>query len=94
MNKKELIAKIAAKAEMSQSDVNKVVAAFVETVTEALQDGEKIALVNFGTFEVVDKKERESRNPRTGDKIKIPAKRVPRFRPGKGFKDAIEGSGK
>jgi DNA-binding protein HU-beta len=90
MNKKELISKLAAKADVTQEDVNRVLTAFVDTVTEELQNGEKIALVNFGTFEVVDKAARKSRNPRTGEEIQISAKKVPRFRPGKGFKDAID----
>lgn len=90
MNKKELISKLASKTGVKQDDVNKVLTEFIDTVTAELQAGEKIALVNFGTFEVVDKAARKSRNPRTGEEIEIPAKRVPRFRPGKGFKDAID----
>lgn len=89
MNKKNLISQIAEATGMSQADVTKVLDAFVDTVEATLKTGEEIRLVNFGTFEVVDQKARKSRNPRTGDPIDVPAKRVPRFRPGKGLKDAV-----
>lgn len=90
MNKKELISTLAEKTGMKQDDVNTLLTELIGTVTETLQSGDNVALVNFGTFEVVDKAARKSRNPRTGEEIQIPAKRVPRFRPGKGFKEAID----
>ena len=89
MNKKELINKIADATGQSKSDTEKFINAFVDAVKDTLQGGDKISLVNFGTFEVVDKAARKSRNPQTGEEIQIPAKRVPRFRPGKGLKDSI-----
>jgi DNA-binding protein HU-beta len=90
MNKKELISEIAKKTGFKQDDVNTLLTEFVETVTDTLKSGDSVALVNFGTFEVVDKAARKSRNPRTGEEIQIPAKKVPRFRPGKGFKETID----
>jgi DNA-binding protein HU-beta len=90
MNKKELISKLSEKTGMKQDDVNTLLSEFIDTVTDTLKSGDNVALVNFGTFEVVDKAARKSRNPRTGEEIQIPAKKVPRFRPGKGFKESID----
>jgi DNA-binding protein HU-beta len=89
MNKKELINQIAEQTGQSKSDTEKFINAFVDAVKDALKKGDSIALVNFGTFEVVEKSARTSRNPRTGEPIQIPAKKVPRFRPGKGLKDSV-----
>lgn len=89
MNKKKLISQIAEQTGLSQADVVKVLDAFVEVVKSSLKAGETIRLVNFGTFEVAQQKARKSRNPRTGEPIEVPAKQVPRFRPGKGLKDAV-----
>lgn len=90
MNKTELIAAIAGKAELSKKDAEKAIKAFEETVTEELQAGGKIQLVGFGTFEVADRKERVGRNPKTNEEITIPGGKVPKFKAGKLLKDAIK----
>lgn len=85
MNKTELTAAMAAKAGLTKVDAGKALAAFVETVKEELKKDNKVTLVGFGTFSVVDRPAREGRNPRTGKSIKIAAKKVAKFKPGKGI---------
>ena len=89
MNKTELVAAIAEKAELSKKDSEKALTAFVEVVTEELQKGEKVQLVGFGTFEVSKRAAREGRNPQTGDTMKIEACTAPKFKAGKSLKDAV-----
>lgn len=89
MNKKELVAAIAAKAELSKKDAEKAVDALVEAVTEELKKGGKVQLVGFGTFEVSERAAREGRNPRTGEMIPIEAAKTPKFKAGKALKDAV-----
>lgn len=89
MNKKELVAAVAEKAEMKKVDAEKAVEAFVDVVTEALKEGEKVQLVGFGTFEVSERAQREGRNPRSGETMIIEASRNPKFKAGKALKDAI-----
>ncbi len=89
MNKTELIAAIAEKSGISKKDADKALAAFIETVAEQLKAGEKIQLVGFGTFEARERGERMGLNPRTKETIKIAASKVPAFKAGKAFKDAI-----
>ena len=89
MNKKELVAAVAAKAELSKKDAEKAVEALVKVVTDELKKGEKVQLVGFGTFDVAEKPEREGRNPRTGETIKIAATKNPKFKAGKALKDAV-----
>ena len=89
MNKAELVAAIAAKAEVSKKDAEKMLSAFTATVTDELKKGEKIALIGFGTFETRKRAAREGKNPQTGAAIKIPASVVPAFKAGKALKDAV-----
>ena len=89
MNKSELIASMADKAELTKKDSEKALAAFIETVEEQLQKGEKIQLVGFGTFEVAERAARTGKNPQTGKEIKIAASKAPKFKAGKALKDAI-----
>lgn len=89
MNKNELVTSMAEKAGMKKTEVEKVLKAFTETVTEELKKGEKIQLVGFGTFEVADRPAREGRNPRTGETMPIAASKAPKFKAGKALKDAI-----
>ena len=89
MNKTELVAAIAEKAELSKKDSEKALTAFVEVVTEELQKGEKVQLVGFGTFEVSKRAAREGRNPQTGKTMMIAASKAPRFKAGKALKDAL-----
>lgn len=89
MNKTELVAAIAAKAQLSKKDSEKALAALVETVTEELKKGEKVQLVGFGTFEVSQRAAREGRNPQTGKTMEIKACKAPKFKAGKALKDAV-----
>ena len=89
MNKAELIAVVAEKAELSKKDTEKAVNALVEAITESLKSGDKVQLVGFGVFEVKARAERMGRNPKTKEQIKIPASKVPVFKAGKAFKDAM-----
>lgn len=90
MNKTELVAAIAEKAELSKKDAEKALKAFTETVAETLQNGDKIQLVGFGTFEVVERAAREGRNPLTGESLHIEASKAPKFKAGKALKDAVK----
>ena len=90
MNKSELIHALAAKADITQAEAGQVLNAFLETVTETLQQGESITLVGFGSFEVRQRAERQARNLQTGKPMTIPAKKVPAFKAGKGLKEAVE----
>ena len=89
MNKTELIAAIAEKAEISKKDSEKALKAFVDVVTEQLKNDDKVQLVGFGTFEVSKRAAREGRNPQTGKTMKIAACKAPKFKAGKAVKDAI-----
>ena len=89
MNKTELIAAIAEKAEISKKDSEKALKAFVDVVTEQLKTDDKVQLVGFGTFEVSKRAAREGRNPQTGKTMKIAACKAPKFKAGKALKDAI-----
>ena len=89
MNKTELVAAIAEKAELSKKDSEKALNAFVDVVTAELKKEEKIQLVGFGTFEVSKRAAREGRNPQTGKTMKIEACKAPRFKAGKALKDIV-----
>ncbi len=89
MTKAELISAIAAKGDYSKKDAEKALAAVTDSITDALAAGEKISLVGFGTFSVKDRAAKTSINPRTKEKIDVPAKKVPAFKAGKAFKDAV-----
>ena len=90
MNKTELIAAMADKAEISKKDAEKALTAFTNVVADALTNGDKVQLVGFGTFEVTKRAERQGRNPATGDTITIPASKSPKFKAGKSLKDAVK----
>ena len=90
MNKTELVAALAEKAEVSKKDAEKVLNAFVETVQDAVKADDKVQLVGFGTFESKARAAREGNNPQTGEKIKIAACKVPAFKAGKAFKDMLK----
>ncbi|MCC8071438.1 MAG: HU family DNA-binding protein [Bacteroidales bacterium] len=82
MNKTELINAIAEKAELSKADAKAALDAMVNTITEALLNNEKVAIIGFGTFTVAEKGARTGINPRTKEKIEIPSRRVVKFKPG------------
>ena len=89
MNKAELINAGAEAADVSKKDAEAVITATVEAITAALQEGEKVQLVGFGSFEVKKRAARVGRNPKTKEAIEIPASAVPTFKAGKALKDAV-----
>ena len=89
MNKTELVAAVAAKADLSKKDAEKAVAAVIDAVVDTLKAGEKVQLVGFGTFEIRERAARTGINPLTKEKIKIAASKNPVFKAGKAFKDAV-----
>ena len=89
MNKAELIDYIAGKSGLSKADAAKALDAVVESITEGLSNGDRIALVGFGSWSVEQRSARTGRNPRTGDAIQIPAKKVVKFKAGAGLSDAV-----
>ena len=89
MNKAELIAAIAAKTGDTKKAAEASVNAFVEVVTDALKEGDKVQLVGFGSFEVRKSGARKGRNPQTKEEIKIPASKAPVFKAGKALKDLV-----
>ena len=89
MNKTELIAAVAEKAELSKKDAEKAIKAFTDTVSEELVKGGKIQLVGFGTFEVSERAAREGRNPKTGETMPIAASKTRKFKAGKALKDMV-----
>ena len=90
MTKADLINAIAEKGEFTKKDAEKALSAVLSSVTDALVSGDKVQIVGFGTFEVRDRKEKESINPKTKEKIMVPAKKAPAFKPGKALKDAVD----
>ena len=89
MNKAELISAVAMKADVSKKDAEAVLTAALDTITEALTEGEKVQLVGFGSFELKKRAARLGRNPKTKEAIEIPASVVPTFKAGKALKDAV-----
>ncbi len=89
MNKAELVSRMAAISGMTKASAEKALNAFIEAVTEALQKNDKVTLVGFGTFMVAERAARKGRNPRTGEEIKIPARKVVKFKPGSGLEAAV-----
>ena len=89
MNKTELIAAVAEKAELSRKDAEKALKAFTDVVADELKKGGKVQLVGFGTFEVSERAAREGRNPQTGAVMPIAASKAPKFKAGKALKDLI-----
>lgn len=94
MNKAELVAAIAEQANVSKKVAEDTLNAFVGTVSAQLKKGEKIQLVGFGTFETAKRAARKGINPQTKKEIKIPATKVPKFKPGKALKDTVAGAKK
>ena len=90
MNKSELVGAVSEKAEVSKKEADKVVNAVFESIGDSLAGGEKVQIIGFGTFEVRQREAREGRNPATGNKITIPALKVPAFKAGKALKDKVK----
>lgn len=89
MNKNELIEGISARTGLSKADAGKGLAALTEIISEALQKGESVSLIGFGTFEVRERSERTGRNPQTGKEMKIEASKAPAFKAGAALKAAV-----
>ena len=89
MNKTELVAAVAEKTGLTKKDAERVVSAAVDTITQALCEGEKVQLSGFGIFEVKEREARVGRNPRTKETIQIPATKLPAFKASKTLKDAV-----
>lgn len=89
MSKAVLVEKIADHAKLTKADADRAVKAFISVVSESLKNGDDVPLVGFGTFCIVDRAEREGRNPMTGEAITIAAKKVIKFKPGKAMKATI-----
>jgi DNA-binding protein HU-beta len=89
-NKNDLVVSVAESTGLSKVDAARAVDSVFEAITEALKAGEEVRLVGFGTFAVSERAASEGRNPRTGEKIAIAASKQPKFKAGKGLKDAIQ----
>jgi DNA-binding protein HU-beta len=90
VNKAELIEHIANSADLNKAQAGRALDAFIDAVRRSLKKGDSVSLIGFGTFTVTKRAARNGRNPRTGAAIKIKAAKIPKFRPGKGLKDAIK----
>lgn len=90
MNKAELIVAVAEKTGMSKKDGERAVSATLDAIKSSVEAGEKVQLVGFGVFDVKKRDARIGRNPKTKEEIKIPASRVPVFKAGKAFKEAVD----
>jgi len=90
MNKSDLISVVAEKSELKKVQAEKAVNVALEAITNALSEGEKVQLIGFGTFEVRERKERVSKNPRTQEPMTIPAQKAPAFKAGSALKEAVK----
>ncbi|MCF6767043.1 HU family DNA-binding protein [Thiotrichales bacterium 19S11-10] len=89
MNKSELVSAISKEADVTKDVAHRVLDAMITSITSALKKGDQVSLVGFGSFQVSNRSAREGRNPKTGERMRIPASKSPRFRAGKGLKDAV-----
>lgn len=90
MNRNQLVSNIAEKSGLTKKDVETVVTGVIDEITNALQNGDKVQFVGFGTFETRERASRSGRNPQTGETIQIPATVVPAFRPGNKLKETVK----
>jgi DNA-binding protein HU-beta len=91
LTKAELVQELAEEAELSKRQAGEIVDLLLDKITTVLRKGDKVQLIPFGSFVVRSRKKREGRNPKTGEKLVIPARKVPAFQAGKGLRDAISG---
>ena len=89
VNRNEFVARVSENAGLSKTDASKAIDSVFEVISDSLRQGQEVRLVGFGTFAVAERAATEGRNPRTGEKIQIAAARLPKFRAGKGLKDAV-----
>ena len=94
MTKAELVDSLADSTELSKRQVGEIVDSLLDEIKDALVKGDKVQLIPFGSFVVRERKKREGRNPKTGAKLMIPARKVPAFTAGKGLRDAVAGAKK
>lgn len=90
MNRADLVTRVAKDAEITKKQAEKALNSLVDSVQEALSKGDSVTLVGFGTFSVMSRAARKGRNPQTGREIFIPASKTPKFKPGKGLRQAIK----
>ena len=89
MNKTELVESMAQKTEGTKKATEESLNAMIDVITDALKKGDKVQLIGFGSFEVVKRAARKGLNPQTGEELKIPASKAPKFKPGKALKDSV-----
>lgn len=89
MNKTELVAAIAENASISKTDAASALDGMITAITDALKNGDQVALIGFGSFSIKERAARTGRNPRTGEAIQIKASKIPSFKAGKALKDAV-----
>jgi DNA-binding protein HU-beta len=89
MNRAEVVGRVARDSGLTKADVDRVLGSLIENVSRSLKKGEKVKLVGFGTFDVARRRARSVLNPRTGAAIRIPARRMPRFTPGKDLRKLV-----
>ncbi len=94
MNKGELIDAIASANDLSKAKAEQVLNNLIDTISGALKKGDDVAVVGFGTFKVASRAARTAKNPQTGAPVKVAARKVPKFTPGKGLKDLVNGAKK
>ena len=90
MNKAQLVEEVSGEVGLTKKETQKVIDAVTETIRDSLSAGEKVSLVGFGTFQLANRKARTGRNPQTGQSIEIPAKKIPKFKPGKDLKERVK----
>lgn len=88
-NKSELVAKVAEKTGLTKAKANETISAIFDSIGEELENGNKVQLIGFGTFEVRERAARKGRNPQTGKEMEIPASKSPAFKPGKSLKEKV-----
>ena len=89
MNKGELVNAVAARAGLSKGDASRAVDSTFEAITRALQSGDEVKVVGFGSFLIAERAAGEARNPRTGEKVMVPAQKTPKFRAGQQLRSAV-----
>ncbi len=89
MNKNDLITTVASSTGLTKADATRAIDSVFESISGSLKKGEEVRLVGFGTFAITHRRATEGRNPRTGEKIQIPAAKLPKFRAGKNLKEAV-----
>lgn len=89
LNKQQLTAQVAEQVGLTKVQAEKAVKSTIDSITKELKSGGSVTLIGFGTFSVMQRKARKGKNPRTGEALKIPARKVPKFKPGKGLRDIV-----